>query len=299
MRIFVSLMVILLFVLVPLSAFAQTFGGVGVRAEGMGGAFVAVADDASATYWNPAGIATGATFDAQVSVSQESDFFVGAALPVLGASVYRTHTVPGDPSRQNEGSGEVPVRTFVTTNVGVTFVQTIVPGLVIGSTTRLVSGGFEGVEGETEFDLDAGAIFSIGNVRAGVAARNLLEPEFGEEGDAVRMERQMRAGVALTPRSLPTGLHGPYSLAFDADLTTSLGALGEVRNAAFGGEYWLFRGYVGARAGLRWSTVGESRRAFSWGATARLPRSIHLEGQTTDFTESDERWWNICLRVTF
>ena len=29
--------------------------GVGARALGMGGAFVAVADDATATYWNPAG----------------------------------------------------------------------------------------------------------------------------------------------------------------------------------------------------------------------------------------------------
>ena len=30
--------------------------GVGARALGMGGAFVAVADDATATYWNPAGL---------------------------------------------------------------------------------------------------------------------------------------------------------------------------------------------------------------------------------------------------
>jgi len=30
--------------------------GVGARALGMGGAFVAVADDASACYWNPAGL---------------------------------------------------------------------------------------------------------------------------------------------------------------------------------------------------------------------------------------------------
>ncbi len=43
---------------------AQSFESVGIRAQGMGGAFVAVADDASATWWNPAGLATGAYLNA-------------------------------------------------------------------------------------------------------------------------------------------------------------------------------------------------------------------------------------------
>src|SRR4029453_2854832 len=91
----------------PASAAAQTFGGIGVRAEGMGGAFVAVADDASAVYWNPAGIATGSTFDFQISrVDREigSGFLVAATLPVVGLSYYRTHTVQGVLDRQNDGS---------------------------------------------------------------------------------------------------------------------------------------------------------------------------------------------------
>src|SRR5919108_4539707 len=90
----------------PVSTHAQTFGGIGTRAEGMGGAFVAVADDASAAYWNPAGIATGATFDLQVSPAsvrrgedrpdlrrtpERSTVFVGAAMPVMALSYYRTH----------------------------------------------------------------------------------------------------------------------------------------------------------------------------------------------------------------
>src|SRR6187399_1330275 len=97
-------------VLVPALAGAQTFGGIGVRAEGMGGAFVAVADDASAVYWNPAGIATGATFDFQIArVEREagSGFLIGATLPVVGLSYYRTHTVQGVQDRENEGSEKV------------------------------------------------------------------------------------------------------------------------------------------------------------------------------------------------
>src|SRR3989304_4469026 len=90
----------------PAVAGAQTFGGIGTRAEGMGGAFVAVADDASAVYWNPAGIATGATFDFQVS-GGPSTLFVGASMPVVGLSFYRMHTVQVSPDRKNEGSGKV------------------------------------------------------------------------------------------------------------------------------------------------------------------------------------------------
>ena len=99
----------LLFVVtIPVSVAAQTFGGVGTRAEGMGGAFVAVADDATAVYWNPAGIATGATFDFQVAFAPDSSVFVGASLPVLGLSYYRTEHRAGLPTvsppqdRQNE-----------------------------------------------------------------------------------------------------------------------------------------------------------------------------------------------------
>ena len=45
------------------SAYAQVIETVGSRALGMGGAFVAVASDSSATWWNPAGIAAGPFVD--------------------------------------------------------------------------------------------------------------------------------------------------------------------------------------------------------------------------------------------
>ena len=34
-----------------------SFGGLGVRAMGMGGAYTAIAEDFTATFWNPAGLA--------------------------------------------------------------------------------------------------------------------------------------------------------------------------------------------------------------------------------------------------
>ena len=301
----IAAFVVLLSLSLPFSVNAQTFGEIGTRAEGMGGAFVAIADDSSAVYWNPAGIATGTTFDFQVSVAKGSTVFVGAAMPVFGLSYYRVHEAAGLPtvslpgSRQNEGSGEVRVRPFTTSNVGVTVVQTVVPGLVIGATTRLVTGGVETFESRTTADIDAGAMVSAWDIRFGLTARNIREPEFETESGVVRMQRQFRVGAALAPRSLPTGVHGPFSLALDADLTTTIGPFGRRRGAAVGGEYWLARGLVGVRGGVRWSTLGDSSRAFSGGITVKLPRSVYVEGQMTKADESDETRWNIGGRLTF
>lgn len=301
----IAVFAVFLVLSVPFSVHAQSFGGIGTRAEGMGGAFVAVADDASAVYWNPAGIATGATFDLQVSAGSDAKLFVGAALPVLAASYYRTRdviglpTVSGSPDRQNGGSGEVPVRTLTTTNVGVTVVQTVVPGLVMGTTARIVRGGFENADARTTVDLDAGAMVAAWDVKFGLTARNLREPEFEGPGGGVRMQRQFRVGAALAPRSLPAGVHGPFSLAIDVDLTTTPDVQGKRRMAAAGGEYWVAKGLVGARAGVRWSTLGDTHRAFSGGFTVRLPRSVHIEGQVTKDNEFEEAEWSIGARVTF
>ena len=292
-------------VALPTFVHAQAFGGIGARAEGMAGAFVAVADDASAVYWNPAGIATGAIFDLQASAGSQSTVFVGAALPMLGASFYRTSqmtalpTVSGVPDRQNEGSGEVQIRTLTTTNVGVTVVQTVVPGLVIGTTARVVRGRIGEFESRSTLDLDAGALLSAWGLRFGLTARNLREPEFEAVDGVIALKRQFRVGAALAPRALPTGVHGPFTVAIDVDLTTTPELRGNRRMAAVGGEYWFADGLVGARGGARWSTLGDSRRAVSGGFTVRLPRSLHVDGQVTKDNELDGNEWTVGGRVTF
>src|SRR3982751_592435 len=63
---------------------AQTTDAIGVRAQGMGGAFTAVADDATASWWNPAGLAGGAFFNALLEVdrpdTKTSDSIRGVAI---------------------------------------------------------------------------------------------------------------------------------------------------------------------------------------------------------------------------
>src|SRR3954452_24896153 len=88
----------------PTAASAQRFDDVGVRAQGMSGAFVAVADDATASWWNPAGLATGSYLSAviergrltkpvnptpEVPAERTTSSAVAVAFPALGLSYYR------------------------------------------------------------------------------------------------------------------------------------------------------------------------------------------------------------------
>src|SRR5215813_2504455 len=94
--IFVSLVCLL----AATPAAAQIYESVGIRATGMGGAFVAVADDSTATWWNPAGLAIGPFVDATVGrtttelkdripARRDHVFWVAVTAPAIGFSYYR------------------------------------------------------------------------------------------------------------------------------------------------------------------------------------------------------------------
>ena len=68
-----SLLALGVLLLQPIPAMAQQFDAVGTRAQGMAGAFVAVADDASATWWNPAGLGGGAYLSAVLERGQNRE----------------------------------------------------------------------------------------------------------------------------------------------------------------------------------------------------------------------------------
>ena len=145
---------------------AQTLS-VGTRAQGMAGAFVAVADDASAVVWNPAGLATGALASVVIEgtavdrpasgdpgtpaagAGEGSSALVALALPPVGLSYARLRidtAVAVSPAEGRAGSREqgepgLQVRSLVTHNVGVTLLHSLTDYLVVGTTVRLVSGG--------------------------------------------------------------------------------------------------------------------------------------------------------------
>lgn len=155
---------------------------IGTRAQGMAGAFVAVADDASSVYWNPAGMATGAYVSFVVDYGDgqgrpdddrspdggydSSARMVALTLPPLGLSYYRLGSLVAGPRDTVETAGPDRqdgrriVQGLTTSNVGVTLAQSINDYLVVASTLRYVRGevtaGF--VEGSTASEaLDLGS----------------------------------------------------------------------------------------------------------------------------------------------
>jgi hypothetical protein len=131
----------------------------------MGSAFVALADDATGVWWNPAGVATVGIFDAvledgRVSVDPESQdperdggawraspFSVSVALPMLAFSYTRLHvrsleshaTAAVEPGRQ-EGAAAGIARVLRTDRADVTLVQSIADVFVVGTTLGVVHG---------------------------------------------------------------------------------------------------------------------------------------------------------------
>jgi len=288
------------FVLCPLAARAQMPEAVGVRAQGMGGAFVAVADDATATWWNPAGLATGAYFNALLEFDQPNTpsnadvRAVAIALPSLGLSYYRLPIsdmragapVGSDPnSRQDQG---------YLNQFGITVGQSIGNHLVVSSTVKLVHAG------DTQADLDLGAMVRAGRLRFAIVMKNLRQPTFGEGADALSLKRQSRVGAAYI--SGPHGMLDEFAVAADGDLATVRTALGDARHIAAGAEAWMIHRTLGLRGGVSANTVTDQGSA-SGGASVLLQSGRYLrtyvEGQLTRGSDESRRGWSAGLRLTF
>jgi len=288
-----------LVVVCPAVSHAQIYETVGIRAQGMSGAFVSVADDATATWWNPAGLAAGGYINAILEFDRVEDSSDSRAsgfaltVPSLGLSYYRLSlrgmrtiqtTVPSPGDRQEEG--------FLN-QFGVTVGQSLGSHLVIASTAKLVHG-----LDSTRGDIDVGVMTVYGRMRAGAAVKNLRNPQFGEIGltELFSPGRQARAGVSF---KVGSASRADLMVALDGDLTTTPTIFGDVRHLATGAEGWLFRRTVAIRGGVGINTVGETRRSTSVGASAAFRSGMFVDAQLTRGDDVTRNGWGFDLRVTF
>ncbi len=314
----------------PRSVAAQDVETVGARALGMGGAFVAVANDSSATWWNPAGLAAGpfvdvalarGGFDAsdRVVPSRGGTWAFSLGTPPFGLSYYRFRVSDAGSSpigqdradRQETGEG-IPVRALSVSQFGVTILHTLVDGVHIGSTVKYVRGtsrtatlpdgsaddaldaahDLDGGEAEGLVDLDIGALAVGGGLRAGLLVRNVREPEFGGH----RLPRQVRLGAAYDGDA--AGLP-PFVIALDADLRRYDAGRGERRVVALGAEHWLRPRRFAVRGGGRVNTAGDGGGVVTAGASAAPRAGFFVDGHVAFGTDEAEQGWSVAARVSF
>jgi hypothetical protein len=199
--------------------------------------------------------------------------------------------------------------TLKTTQYGATVLQAVAPGVILGSTLKLVRGfaaseaviGTTGsnalsqafsLQGQTvtRFDFDVGLMVDMKQVRLGLAAKNLEEPTFPEpRGTPFTLHRQVRAGVAVLPT---TGL----TLALDLDLETIDLRGGLRRMIAFGAEDRL-GGRFALRGGVRWSVTGDRQLVGSMGLSVALRPGAWVDGHYTQGALDGDRGFGIAFRV--
>lgn len=316
-------------------ATAQTFEILGTRAAGMGGAFVAVADDASATYWNPGGLALGrmfsAVFDRNVADQKagtlddpsrhQTGSLIALGMPAFGFAHYQLRTTSVTPAGTMLAGfpqgGQTPVRMvrldkLTAYHTGVTLVQSLVQGVAIGTTLKVVHGDVAttmvpdgnrnerlddaanlSTEGTDKFDADIGIMAGGGHLKMGLTVRNLTEPSFTITGtsDRLRLRRQARAGVAV---SFAEG----WAAAADFDLTRNGPADNQFRSFAVGTEGHLMK-KVMVRSGFHLSTTGKARPSVSAGGSYAVLSAIWIDGQATWGSDNADRGWGVAARVVY
>lgn len=230
----------------------------GARGLGMGGAFSSVADDASAVWWNPAGLARAElrelTFTHTAHIENVATEHVGFVKPVsslhgaLGASLTYL-SIPGIEGYDAAGAstGKLAAGGYVGS---LSYAAILAPNITAGVTGKYVSQKLDAATG-TGFAADIGAQFRGGNYGLGVVVQN-LGPSFKIGSSSDPLPRTIRGGVFYVPLNRVT-------LSFDEEKPYD-----DAARAHLGAEWTVNQGLrlrggfqqtpnVGARAGI---TVG-------------------------------------------
>lgn len=219
--------------------------GFGARAAGMGEAFVSLADDASAVYYNPAGLACLGSPSLVSAYHVQSGvagyFSIGYAQHGLGAALLRLSS--GDIQGTDEFGNPT---TLFHASEGAILVAGAAKfqGLALGITLKQYSQRLADVSG-SGFTADVGALYVGDRIRFGAVGRNLTGGVGYSNGEYDAFERSFGVGVS-------TDILENFRVAadYDSDGTTRVGGEYTLDNFAFRGGAVFRDGEARLTAGL-------------------------------------------------
>jgi long-subunit fatty acid transport protein len=260
---------------------------IGARAAGMGGAFVAIADDPSAVFWNPAGIArledeetnvmvNHLTWPADVKVEQAVLAFKLGKMPGQWAINARSLTIDDQPVRdafRPDGTGEFFDAGY--SSFGATYARSFTDKFSAGANLNLVRLGLEEFKQET-ITFDLGTLYNVGvaGMKIGFAIQNI-------GGQVQFIDREARVPtvfrVGTSADIISTGdskLLGSFEFSHPPDNAERLNV---------GAEY-SFKDYLYLRSGMN---VNYDSEGFAAGAGVRFPISSLKTNANFDYAYTD------------
>lgn len=309
-RVILSAALIFLPVLRPNLAMAQPAEDAGVRAQGMGGAFTAVADDASATWWNPAGLGAwnssgkgggtyaNATLEYGTHQAPRSDHDAGGlavpaaragvrgfsiGYPALGLSYYRIRISEMQPfaptgtagaGRQDPGTADVRLRSLVVNQFGSTVAQSLGRHLVLGSTVKLLLGSV----GVTSSPSSAASL----DAAAGLGGDG--ETHLGLDVGAMASFGLVRVGLMVRNVRETTFGSGTDAVTLDRQVRGGLAFLSGAR-----GGPGRFSAAIDADLTTATTPVGEERRVAAGAEAWLLRRTLGVRGGASASTVGSRR----------
>ncbi|MGB9595362.1 MAG: hypothetical protein ACPL7B_03695 [Candidatus Poribacteria bacterium] len=281
-----SMTFLLLLINISFSAFDNA--DIGARPTGMGGAFIAIADDSNASSYNPAGLGfvknIDASFTRLILYSGVANYnYAGVAVPL------KTYGNIG----MSFGILQEESKIYSEKNVAFSYSKSLVDKVSVGANIKMLSTGFdesaEWVKENPYFankttsgvTVDIGLLAKpISDLGIGLVAENLIPVDVSiSESEEEKVPMSIKFGLAYKLSAIAKNAQQPaLKEVLETTIISFEGGTRKEREVSAtklkaGIEMWFAEQTVGIRAGYNIKKVGQSSNSVNLGTSIKIPIS--------------------------